>query len=239
MNTHRILLVEDSADVQVVVGAALKRKFNLTIASTVAEALKELAQNTYSLVILDVELPDGDGFKICAQIKLEERHRDTSVIFLSGKGQTSDKVMGLTLGADDYIVKPLDILEFQARVEARIRSLDQTRENKETFRVGPFRIHSLQQKIYVTTNNSEEVLDLKTMEFKLLSHLLRHEDQIFSREQLLDSVWGQLSNVTDRTVDTHIYTIRQKLKEHATCIQSVPRAGYRFTSKPETSKKTA
>lgn len=239
MNTHRILLVEDSADVQVIVAAALKRKFNLKIVSTVAEALQELAAQTYSLLILDVELPDGDGFKICAQIKLEERHRNTSVIFLSGRDQTTDKVMGLTLGADDYIVKPIDPLEFQARVEARLRGVDHSRENTDSLRVGPFRVQALQQKIFLVTDTGETDLELKTMEFKLFSYLLRHEDQVLSREQLLNAVWGQAVNVTDRTVDTHIYTIRQKLKTYSGCIQSVPRAGYRFKSKPETAKKAA
>ena len=237
MSAHRILLVEDSPEVQIVVCAALKRKFLVQTVATFKDAMQKLENDAFSLIILDVELPDGDGFAICAQLKMHERHRNTPVIFLSGKAQITDKVMGLSLGADDYIVKPVEPLEFQARVEARIRNIELAREARENVCIGDFRVIPTQQKIFISSGAEERALELTTMEFKLLFLLLRSENQIFSREQILNEVWGPLANVTDRTVDTHIYTIRKKIGATATCIQAISRAGYRYAqSETSTSK---
>ena len=230
MSDHRVLLVEDSREVQLIVSAALKGTYVFKAVSTAQEAFNELESKSYSLVILDVELPDGDGFKICAQMKTIEKNKDAQIVFLSGKQSTSDKVMGLSLGGDDYIVKPVDPVELKARIDARIRRLDQSSQAQENFFVGPFKIVSTQQKIYLATDGQEKSLDLPTMEFKLLHFLLRHENQVLSREQILSAIWGHLPNVTDRTVDTHIYNIRKKLGTHASCIQSIPRVGYRFSN---------
>lgn len=227
---HRILLVEDSPEIQLIVQSLLRRKFNVKTVSTSAQAFQELESQNYSLIILDVGLPDGDGFKICSHIKHQDRHRQTSVIFLSGKNQVGDKVMGLSLGADDYIVKPFEPIEFQARVEARIRSLEETKQAQEFLFVGDFKIVPSQQRIFSVANEKETAIELTTTEFKLLYFLIRHEDQILSRERILNEVWSNSVSVSDRTVDTHIYTIRQKLNPIlANCIQAIPKAGYRFS----------
>ncbi len=227
---HRILLVEDSPEIQLIVQSVLKRKFNVKTVSTSAQAIQELKSQNYSLIILDVSLPDGDGFKLCSYIKHQERHRQTSVIFLSGKDQVGDKVMGLTLGADDYIVKPFEPMEFQARVEARIRNLEEAQRTQEFLCVGAFKIVPSQQRVFSIVDEKEIAIELTTTEYKLLYFLLRHEDHVLSREQILNEVWSNSVSVTDRTVDTHIYTIRQKLNPSlADCIQAIPKVGYRFS----------
>ena len=227
--SHQILLVEDSKQVQLTVKSVLKNKYILKIADTTSAGLQELEQNSFSLIILDVHLPDGDGFKLCAQLKLQEKHRSTPVIFLSGKDQINDKVLGLSVGADDYIVKPFDLLEFQARVEARIRSVESARSSQDDVYVGSFHVNPGQQRIFIVEDSEERPIELTTLEFKLFYYLLRNEDIVLSREQILNEVWGHLPNVTDRTVDTHVYTLRQKLGTYASCIKSVQRVGYRYS----------
>ncbi len=227
---HRILLVEDSPEMQLIVQSVLRRKFNVVTVSTSAQAVQELESQNFSLIILDVGLPDGDGFKLCSYIKHQERHRQTSVIFLTGNDQVGDKVMGLSLGADDYIVKPFEPMEFEARVEARIRSLEGTKRAQEFLFVGDFKIAPSQHRIFSVVDEKEAAIKLTTTEFKLLYFLIRHEDQVLSREQILNEVWSNSVSVTDRTVDTHIYTIRQKLNPSlADCIQAIPKVGYCFS----------
>lgn len=231
MSPHKILLIDDCKESQIVVCNSLKKKFQIYVASNFDEAMTELKKGSFSLIILDVELPEMDGFKICAQIKLMEQHRRTSLIFLSGRQHTSDKVMGLSLGADDFIVKPFDHVEFVARVEVRIRNVEEHSIIQNNFCVGNFRIVPSQNKVFLIKDTIETPIFFTSMEFKLLCYLLQHESQILSRQKLLDEVWGQLANVTDRTIDTHIYSIRKKLGEFADHIQSVPRIGYRYSQK--------
>ena len=230
-NSFSILLVEDAEDTQLIVHALLSPKYQLTICSTAAEATDTLQKNTFSLVILDINLPDGNGYAFCTQLRSDTRHKNIPIIFLTGKSQTQDKVMAFALGADDYIVKPIDPPEFQARVESKIRRLRDNLEEKNVFQKDSFRVLLPQQKIFLISPQGEKDLELSSIEFKLLYFFLRHEDHILSRAQILQEVWGENLHVTDRVVDTCVYALRKKLGEQATIIQSVPRIGYRYSVK--------
>ena len=227
--SSKILLVEDSPEVQIVVRHALGRKYSLTTALTSAEATHVLDQDSFSLILLDIELPDEDGFKLCAKLKLDEKHKNTPIIFLTGRHHISDKIMGFSLGAEDYIVKPFDPLEFTARIDSKMRRAQDQQQFNETYIVEPFKINLPTQKAFLITDSGDQDLNLTQIEFKLLTLLTRKEDQVFSREQILNTLWGHNVSVSDRTIDTHIYTLRKKMGFASQFIQSVPRMGYRFS----------
>lgn len=224
-----ILIIEDSPEIQMIVAALLGNNHTFDAATTLAQARTKLTEKSYKLVLLDIELPDGDGFHFCSEIKNNMRTKDIPIIFLTGKGDPTDKVMGFTVGAEDYIVKPIEPMEFTARINAKFRLLNQLSDNEQNKVKGLFRINSNKQKISIIDEGSETELDLTTNEFKLLLYFLNHEDHVLSRNQLLDEIWGNDVHVSDRTVDTHIYVLRKKLGSYSTFIQSVPRVGYKFT----------
>ena len=239
MKTSHVLLVEDSVEMQMVIRAALAKSCVLKAVATANDALLEIKSQNYALIILDVELPDESGFNLCAKIKTE--NKNAVVIFLTGKHQTSDKVTGFSLGADDYITKPIDPLEFRARIESKLRRIKDLSEQQDDFTRGVFRADLAQQKIFCqsTPDLEEKDLGLTSIEFKLFYYLLRHEEQTLSREQILNAIWGNNNHVTDRTVDTHICTLRKKIGSFASSIQSVPRMGYVFSQGKSTLARTA
>ncbi len=228
MTPQKILLVEDAVDIQKTVQAILSSNFQLKIVSTAEDALRALQETAYSLILLDVGLPDEDGFKFCAKLKVEEKYKKTPVVFLTGKQDVSDKVMGFSLGAEDYIVKPFEPLEFKARIEAKMRLINEHRSHELYFCDGAFKVNLDFQKIYRIKNTVESDLGLTTIEFKIFYYFLTHEEHVLSRDQILNHVWGENTHVSDRTVDTHVYTLRQKLGDYASGVQSVPRVGYKF-----------
>ncbi len=229
MRTKDILVIEDSPEVQMLVAATIGGTHTLDAAINLEQARKKLKEKSYRLILLDISLPDGNGFHFCSEIKMNSKTRDIPIIFLTGKGEPTDKVMGFTLGAEDYIVKPIEPLEFLARITAKFRTLSQQKEREQNQIKGVFRINSTKQKISILRNENEDELELTHNEFKLLLYFISHEDHILSRNQLLDEVWGNSVNVTDRTVDTHIYWLRKKLGNYGTFIKSVPKVGYRFS----------
>lgn len=223
-----VLVVEDNEIVQSVVRGILETKYAVTSAMTFADAILEFERQKFSLVILDIELPDGSGLDLCTQIRRNKVNAQTPIIFLSGRGQPMDKVTALSLGGDDYIVKPVEPLEFQARIEAHIRRFEALTHTQGQVTVGPFRAVLDQYRVYIATADGDGAIDLTPIEFKLLVHFLKHEGQVFTREQIIAAVWGLAPNVTVRTVDSHIYTLRRKLGAAAGYIHAVPRVGYQF-----------
>lgn len=230
MAKHSILLVEDVIEVQMIVQATLDPLAKVTCCSTSAQAWDLLKTETFSLIILDVMLPDEDGFQLCAKLRQNELHRDVPVFFLTGKTKPADKVLGFSLGADDYITKPLEPQEFLARVGAKLKKIDAANDREAKFVQGPFQVDMEAQRVTIQIPGGD-VLEpqLTPIEFKLLVHLLKHQDHVFSREQILKAVWGRNVHVTDRTVDTHMSTLRKKLGPYKDSVASVPRVGYRFT----------
>lgn len=224
MSSLKILLVEDAPDMQLLVKSLIGRKYVLKCVPSAEEASAELERGDYSMMILDVSLPGEDGFKLCANLRSESKFRDLPIVFLSGKTESRDKVLAFSLGADDYMVKPIDIPEFQARIDAKMRRIQERSDFQNTFNRGPFRVSLNEQKIFA----HESDLDLSTIEFKLFYYLLRHEDHVLERSQILNEVWGLNTHVTDRSVDTYIYSLRKKLGNYASCVRSVPRIGYRL-----------
>ncbi|WP_413289570.1 response regulator transcription factor [Bdellovibrio sp. HCB337] len=224
----KILLVEDSPDCQNLIQLALGKKHFIRTVSSAEDARAELHHNPFDLLILDIELPGIDGIKFCAEIKASEQLESLPIIFVSSRDGIEDKVLGFSVGADDYIQKPFDLRELHARVEAKLRRRIQEKERQENYVSGAFRVNINQQKIFLITDSSDVDLSLSSLEFKLLLYFLNHEGHILTRSQIIDRVWGQGTNVGERTVDTHVYILRKKLISKSGFIQSVPGEGYKF-----------
>ncbi len=177
------------------------------------------------LVILDVMLPGEDGFEILKRIRHGEAGGDPAVIMVTAKTSEIDKVMGLNDGADDYIAKPFGIMEFVARVKAVLRrtgSVDL--EMGEELICGKIRLDENRHKVF----SGMETVELTYKEFELLKYLMRHQDQVMSRQQIMDAVWDTDFCGESRTVDMHVKTLRQKLGEQGNCIKTVRNIGYKL-----------
>ncbi len=179
----------------------------------------ELERNTYDLLILDVMLPEMDGFEVMENLK----DRDVSVIFLTAKNALKDRIKGLQLGAEDYMIKPFEMLELQARVDVVLR---RAKKSEKTFTIGDIKV-DFEGRVIIKGNH---VVDCAPKEFELLEVLIRNRNIALSREKLLELVWGYDYYGETRTVDVHIQRLRKKL-ELEEYIKTVYKMGYRLESK--------
>lgn len=230
----RIVLIEDERDIVELVRYNFRREgFEVESFLRGKDGLEYLRQNPVDLVLLDILLPDLDGIEICKRLRSDERLKALPVIFLTAKGEEIDRVLGLELGADDYVVKPFSPRELLARVKALLRRQVRVAEKREVVELGGLRLDSGTQEVSVRGRPVE----LSTLEFKLLHFLVSNPRRIFSRDRLLDEVWGRDRFVTPRTVDVHIRRLREKIEAQADrpqYVQTVRGAGYRFS--PEGSR---
>lgn len=205
MNTRLILIAEDEPAIADNIMYALRTE-GLTPhwVSTGAAALTAFRCEHPALVILDVGLPDMSGFEVCRQLRTEST---TPIIFLTARGAEVDRVVGLEIGGDDYVIKPFSPRELTARVRARLRS----QAPSGTPAVPGFTLQEDAQRI----DHDGRTLDLTRYEFRLFSILLKQPRRVYGRDQLLAMAWDDPTGIFDRTVDTHIKTLRQKLR-HAT-----------------------
>ncbi|OUB30821.1 DNA-binding response regulator [Bacillus thuringiensis serovar yunnanensis] len=221
MNKYRVLVVDDESDMRQLVGMYLDNfGYEWGEAENGKEALKKLETDHYDFVVLDIMMPEMDGLSVCKEIR---KTSDVPIIFLTAKGEEWNRVNGLRMGADDYIVKPFSPGELVARMEAVLRRYTK-QEQQEEIQFGPILINEKSRRIEA---NGESV-SLTVKEFDLLYFLCQHTGQVFSREQLLEKVWGYDYAGSTRTVDTHVKTMRLKLGESGNYIQTVWGVGYKF-----------
>ena len=230
---NQILAIDDADEVLLAVEHALGFQYNVTKARSISEAKEALSKKTFDLIILDLGLPDGDGLTLCSALKSDPETKKVPLIMLTGKQQIEDKVLGFTAGADDYIVKPFHPQEFRFRVEARLRDQQTKKKEAEIFKVGDLTFDVAKQRVIVDNPEGSQTVSLTTLEFRILLFFARRREQVLSRAQLLDSVWGGDINVYDRTIDTHISHIRKKIADSSWKIESVHGAGYHFVRSPE------
>jgi phosphate regulon transcriptional regulator PhoB len=225
---QRIVLIEDEKDIVELVRYNFRKEgFEVSAFTSGKEGLEHLRRSPADLVLLDIMLPDLDGFEICKRLRSEDRSKSLPVIFLTAKGEEIDRVLGLEIGADDYVVKPFSPRELVARVKAVLRRQARPAEKLEIVEARDLHLDSRTQDVTVRG----KAIELSTLEFKLLHFLASHPRRIFSREQLLDEVWGRDRFVTPRTVDVHVRRLREKIEAHAEkprYIQTVRGSGYRF-----------
>lgn len=219
-----ILLVEDNAEIRILVEASLE-PHRVVHVGTIGEARTILDRENFHLIILDLGLPDGDGLKFMTELSTKS---STPVFILTGKSDTANKVIAFSLGVEDFITKPFDPVELRARVNAKLRKFENQQDEREIIKVKDLTIHLARQRVFQTKDSTQEEIPLTSLEFKLLTTFAKAPERVFSREQLLDQVWGSSTHITDRTVDTHIGHLRKKISQSAVRIETVINEGYRL-----------
>ncbi len=221
-----ILIVDDEQDIVEVVRYNLQKEgFNVLTAKNGTQALDQ-AQSQPDLILLDVMMPELDGIAVLKQLKRTPSTTRIPVIFLTAKGSETDEVLGLELGADDYIIKPISVPKLVARIKNTLRKEEAKEKTKgsDQIKVGVIEIIQSQHIVRV---NEEEVFFPKK-EFDVLLHLSLHEDKVVNRDSLLHAVWGSDVIVGDRTIDVHIRKIREKLGKFSDYIETIKSVGYKM-----------
>jgi DNA-binding response OmpR family regulator len=220
----RLLVVEDEPGIAFALETDLRSEgYDVDVVTTGDEALKRARSEPFDLVLLDVMLPGKDGFEVCREIRRAGVR--TPIILLTAKSQEAEKVMGLELGADDYVTKPFSPRELRARIKAALRRT--APESPDVFRFGDSEVDFARCEV----RRGGTAIDLTALEFKLLSVFVRSRGRVLTREQLLDAAWGRDVSLNDRVVDNHIVSLRRKIEpdparpRHLLNIRGL---GYRF-----------
>src|SRR3989338_2330051 len=225
MPKAKIFIIEDDKDIAELVQYNLEREGFTVIAVTSGEdALDRLNKGLPDLIVLDVMLPGMDGLETCRLIKQENKLKNIPVIMLTAKSEESDVIVGLQLGADDYVTKPFSPKVLLARIKAVARRLASKQTSEETREIGGLKIDTAKHKI--TYQN--QLIELTTIEFNILEFLSRHPGRVFNRDQIMDRGWKEGRFIIDRAVDVHIRGLRKKMGKAAELIETVRGAGYRF-----------
>ncbi|WP_213608966.1 phosphate regulon transcriptional regulator PhoB [Pseudoalteromonas sp.] len=227
--SRKVLVVDDEAPIREMLVFVLEQNgFQAIEAEDYDSAIAAMVEPYPDMVLLDWMLPGGSGIQIAKKFKQNEHTRQIPIIMLTARGEEEDKIRGLEVGADDYVTKPFSPKELMARIKAVIRRVAPT-SLEEAIEVHGLRLDPISHR--VTSGGNE--LDMGPTEFRLLHFFMTHPERVYSREQLLDHVWGTNVYVEDRTVDVHIRRLRKAIATlgHDRLVQTVRGAGYRFSSK--------
>ncbi|HOJ51205.1 MAG TPA: response regulator [Syntrophales bacterium] len=233
MTGKKILVIEDEKDICDLIAFHLKREgFSVEQLYDGEMAWHRLQKNPPDLIVLDLMLPGMSGLELCRLLKGQKHTESIPIIMVTAKNEDADKVIGLELGADDYLTKPFNPRELVARVRAVLRRLRPREEGKKFFLDGELVIDYEAYAVY----RNNELLDLSSTELKLLFFLTQHPNRVYSRDQLLDAVWGDETFVEPRTVDVHVSRLRAAIeedKENPKRIQTVRGIGYKYVIQKE------
>jgi len=223
MKHANILIVEDDQAIQDMLHYSLEPEgYKLYSAMTVKDGWEIISNKSVDLVLLDWMLPDNSGIDLLHRIR--KYHSMLPVIMVTAKVEEEDRILGLDVGADDYITKPFSVKELKSRIQAVLR---RSMPDEQPIQVGDLFLDPVSQRVKV----AEETLDLPPTEFRLLHYLMGHPERVFTRGQLLDQVWGANVYVEERTIDVHIRRLRKNLEPFnlQSMIQTVHGSGYRFS----------
>jgi two-component system phosphate regulon response regulator PhoB len=223
----KVAVVEDETELAALVEYNLERNgFTVRVLRGARDTLRQLEDFGPDLILLDVMLPETDGFDLCRQVRKHSTLARTPILFLTARSEEVDRVLGLELGGDDYVTKPFSIRELIARVKAHLRRGESPVEEPRAS-AGPFELDRGAHRVFLRGRE----LELTSTEFKLLEFFLSHPGRAYSRESLLNEVWGEQHFVTPRTVDVHIRRLREQIEEKADepkYLVTVRGFGYRF-----------
>ena len=232
---NKVLVIEDEPDIRKTLEYNLSREgYKVEGCGSIEEAKALLENPNFSIILLDLMLPDGSGLDLCRQIKSNPETNEIPILILTAKDDEVDKVVGFELGADDYVTKPFSVRELILRVKAILKRntktsnlSNQTHEINRNF--GSLKMNVESHEVSI---NDEEII-LTALEFKLLRQLVERRGRVQTRDQLLEDVWGYSSNITTRTVDTHIKRLREKLGSMGKYVQTIRGVGYKFSRIPD------
>ena len=219
---QRILIVEDEPSIALGLEVDLTLEgYKVIIVDDGITAVKRALEEDFDLVLLDVMLPGKTGYDVCREVRRSKPH--LPILMLTAKSHEAEKVLGLDMGADDYVTKPFSPLELRARIRALLRRSSSSEQTTFTFARFTLDLERMEVRC------GEERLEFTLLEFKLLAALVQNQGHVIARDRLLDLVWGENVVVTDRAIDTHVANIRKKLGPHGSrLISSVRGLGYRF-----------
>ena len=222
----RVLLIEDEPGLVLTLTDRLESEgYEVGCASEGPAGLDLAAHATWDVILLDVMLPGMNGFDLCRELR--QKGIRTPVIMLTARGQVVDKVLGLKLGADDYLTKPFEMMELLARIEVQLRRASSPASGSATYRFGDVAVDVRRAEV----TRAGKVVDLSAREFLLLKYFVEHQGAVITRDQLLNEVWGYTSMPSTRTVDVHVAWLRQKIEpvpRHPQYILTVHGLGYKF-----------
>lgn len=225
---NSILLVEDSKEIHRMVSQALMGPLvNLEWAQSISEAEKAMDKSTFEIILLDIELPDGNGLELCSKIQM--KYPELPIFFLTSHSELSEKVMGFSAGADDYITKPFNPLELKARVEAKLKKLEIIKQTADILKWKEIEINKASQEVKILNDNKFDDIELTALEYKLLTYFANKIGNVIDRDTMLNDIWGADVHVYSRSVDTHVSKLRKKLGPVSHIIESVHGAGYKFS----------
>jgi phosphate regulon transcriptional regulator PhoB len=209
-DTKKIMVVDDEEDIRELIVYNLKKDgFTVSSASDGEEALKQIRAGHFDLLVLDLMLPGIQGMELCRTVRNDPKTKDLPIIMLTAKGEEVDRILGLEIGADDYITKPFSPRELVARVKAVLRRISEKTSDEKVITIGRL---SINKETYTVSKNNIPIM-LSSTEFKLLLYLVKRKGKIFSRDQLLDAVWKDEAFVEPRTVDVHIRRLRTQIED--------------------------
>ena len=238
MNRVHILVAEDDANIRTGLIDTLESEgYRVTAAEDGRITMDMFNRQSYDLVILDVMMPEISGYDVCRQIR--SVNQAVPIIMLTAKAEEIDKVVGLQLGADDYVTKPFGVHELLARIAAVLRRTQRKHGSETTYPMAPDRFHIGDVEIdarQYRAKSGDRVIELSAKELQLLQYFFAHPNQVLSRDQLLNAIWGIDYFGTTRTLDQHIAQLRKKIEvdaHHPQLITTVHGVGYRYESQPE------
>lgn len=226
--TPKILLVEDSKEISRMVMQSISGPLlGVDWTETITEAKEKLKKEKYQLLLLDIELPDGNGIEFCSEVQMS--YPNLPIFMLTAHDNLSEKVLGFSAGADDYITKPFNPLELKARVDAKLKKQEIIKQTSTNLSWKELKINKSTQEVEVI-NESEKFdkVDLTALEFKLLTYFADQPEVVIDRDTMLNDIWGEDVHVYSRSVDTHVSKLRKKLGAASHVIESVHGVGYKF-----------
>ena len=225
--TKTIYIVEDEPDIRETLAYNLSQEgFKVSEFSDAESCLNKIQKKKPDLLLLDLMLPGMSGLDLCKEIRADINLKNLAIIMLTAKGEEVDRIIGFELGADDYVTKPFSVRELILRVKVILKKQTESVESDESIEFGPIKLNLDAHEVLI--NNDE--IALTALEFKLLKHLIKRRGRVQTRDQLLGDVWGYSSEVTTRTVDTHIKRLREKLGTVGDYIQTIRGVGYRLNN---------
>lgn len=224
---HKVFIVEDEPDLRDTLKYNLENEgFSVEAFSNGEDFLSSVDKNIPNLVILDLMLPGLSGLDVCRKLRSNDNYDGIGIVMLTAKSEEIDRIVGFELGADDYVTKPFSVRELILRVKVLLKKRTDDGANEQILEFGPILMNLDAHEVSI----DGKIVNLTALEFKLLKHLLKRKGRVQTRDQLLGDVWGYSSEVTTRTVDTHIKRLREKLGEPGDLIQTIRGVGYRFNN---------